>query len=193
MKKLLIIHIILSVLTLSCKTEKSESLVQQELAFLDILKSTDSIDCWGCQFTEYFDTSSMKLLGADGLIGGINCVTKDSIFSFGYPCFNSLNESYLVNGRNLIMPNTQTYRIKKKKDTLWLQGQSMGGWYYDSLEVITLDSYVKMRIPTTDLINSYGLERDTACWKNKKYKDCMMNWVHYDDIMTSFNEEYTKF
>ena len=193
MKKLVLLHIILSLSILSCQIEKSEPLVQEKDSFLDILKSTDSIDCWGCQFTEYFDTSSMKLLGADCLIGGVNCITNDSIFSFGYPCYNAQNESYLVNGRNLIIPNTQKYRIKKKKDTLWLQGHSMGGWYYDTLEVITLDSYVKMRIPTIDLINSYGLERDTSCWKTKKYKDCMMNWVHYDDIVTSFNEAYTKF
>lgn len=192
-KTLILVHILLLACILSCKTEKSDSIVQQEYAFLDLLKLTDSIDCWGIQFIEYIDTSTLKAQLAEAATCNVHYATNDSIFSFTYPCENYRNERYLIQGRNLIMPGSQNYRINISGDTLWLQGKSMGDHYYDSLEVITLESYVKMRISTSELLNSFEITADTTCWRSVKSFDCIQNWHHYEDIRYGFQKEYKKF
>ncbi len=193
MKKTLSL-ITLLILVFGCIKNDKPLLTKEYIPFITILNSNDSIDCWAIQFNEFFDTTTMESQSIDVLYCGLHYFTPDSIFSFSYEYTNYDSEPYTLHGKNLIIPCKPVYRVEINKDTMWIQGKSTGEIYYDSLEVITLDSYVKIKISTSQLMNPYLTNEDTTSWDSQNlFKDCINIWPHYESIIYGFYKKYEPF
>jgi len=190
--KRILIFITLLFIFVSCSQNKKSPPPKDYIPFVTVLNSNDSIDCWAIQFNETFYVETMEFASTDYLYFGLHYITIDSIFSFFYPCTNYKNESYILHGKTLIIPGEQIYRVEINKDTLRVQGNSIDE--FSSKEIITLDSYVKMRIPTSILIDMYGVKEDTTCeGSHDKLENCMTIWPHYESIPESGNTKYKPF
>jgi hypothetical protein len=166
----------------SCEI-KPEKIIESKPNFdlISFLEKNDSVDCWATQWINYYDVSTLKSLGNESSYNGVYLTTKDSIYSFFYPCEYFGTAPYKVSDDSIYSENLAK-KITIKKDSLYLEEVNRFNENNETVQCFVIKTYLKRKFLSSDILYLLSNKKLDGCDTTEKFQETI-NWQHQDNLV----------
>lgn len=153
-------------LILSCNAEKNEPRNPRKDELGQLLNQ-DSITCWATQVTNFYEPTTYKYELSETVYSGLHFATKDSIYSFSYPCEYRYSRAFQFYGDSLIIGKENMGKFSRTDPFLFLVIEKYD-WYDTTHLIIEETAYKRFNIASKELSILLKEKYHPNCDTNKR-------------------------